>query len=141
LGLDDCEAESYLADMLVRLMATDRLYGVRDEQGRPLESVMEMLEYGDVRLKANSFDQEREVHRHIGDFLLFWCGFFPEGLKRVRVPLIDPMDQGRASYAIAASFDHEPYASEAPVLRRLSASFEAFQEGLALARQKLSYNP
>lgn len=135
--LNDLEAESYLADMLVRLMATDGLYGVRDEQGRPLQSVMEMLEYGDVRLKAQSFGQEREVHRHIGDFLLFWGGLFPEGLKRVRVPLIDPIDQGRASYAIAGSFDHEPFAQEAPILRRLSARFEEFQEGLRLARRQI----
>ncbi|RYG26628.1 hypothetical protein EON82_02550 [bacterium] len=135
--LNDEEAESYLADMLVRLMSTEGLYGVRDEQGRPVHSVPEMLAYGDVRLKADSFAQEREVHRHVGDFLLFWSGLFPEGLKRVRAPLIDPVDQGRASYAIAGSFDHDPYAHEAPILRRLSERFEEFQEGLRLARRQI----
>lgn len=135
LGIDDEAVETYLAAMLVRMAANDGLYAVRDAGGRPVATVLEMLAYGDVRLKADSFDQERRVHRHVGDFVLFWAGLFPERLAVLRGPLLDPIAQGRESYAIAASFDHPPYHEEAPVLGRLASEFETFREGLSLVRE------
>ena len=32
--------------------------------------------------EAPSFDREREVRKHIGDFTLFFAGLFPESLNR-----------------------------------------------------------
>ena len=136
LGIDDAAAEAYLAAMLVRMAATDGLYAVRDDRGQRVSSVREMLAYGDVRLRARSFDQERKVHRHIGDFILFWAGLFPERLTSLGA-FADPIAQGRESYAIAASFDHPPYHEEAPVLGRLAREFETFREGLTLVRRSI----
>lgn len=136
LGVEDDSAERYLAAMLVRMAATDGLYAVKDSQGKPVPSVPEMLAYGDVRLKAESFGQEWAVHRHVGDFVLFWAGLFPERLTALRAPLLDPIQQARASYAIAGSFDHPPYDADAPVLRKLSERFDVFCEGLHLVRAR-----
>ena len=101
-----------------------------------------MLVEGDVVLHATSFDREREVHKHIGDFALFWTGVYPEMLRHFRAAhradhLVDYVAQGRRSYQIASTFDHGPYAGEAPVLRRLSEQFETCMLGLNLVRKEL----
>lgn len=140
LGMRDSEAvESYLAEMLVRFLHLDAIYGVRDAAGRPVTEVAEMVAEGDVRLRANSFAREREVHRQIGDFLLFWSGLFPEYLERLRKSgakdaLLDPIGQGRMSYYVASTFDHDPYGEEAAIFRRLSDDFEDYRYGLSLVR-------
>ena len=34
--------------------------------------------------EARMGDARREVHRHIGDFALFWTGVYPEALRHAR---------------------------------------------------------
>src|SRR5256885_6007145 len=83
----------------------------------------------------------RGVHRHIGDFTLFWTGVYPEALKRLRSVLrkdhfIDYCNQGKRSYFIASTFEGDPYREEAPVLRRLSEQFELCAYGLSQVRKE-----
>lgn len=133
-------AETYLSDLLVRFLHTDAQFAIRNAEGQRVRTVAEMLIEGDVRFAAKSFKREREVHRHIGDLMLFWTGVFPKGIKGVAEPgdtIIDPVEQGRVSYDIAASFDHPPYDAEAPVLRLLSDNFEAYRYGLHLVGKQM----
>jgi hypothetical protein len=146
IGLIEGEVESYLAEMMVRFLHRDGLYEIRDAFGHRLESVADMVVEGDVRLNANSFDREREVHRHIGDFLLFWAGIYPEFLKNLKAPtgkdaLLDPVRQGRYSYHLVSTFVHGDYAREAPVFRKLSNDFEAYLYGLRLVRDRFDPAP
>ncbi|HWD40835.1 MAG TPA: hypothetical protein VG944_18450 [Fimbriimonas sp.] len=139
LGIYEEEVEEYLTSMLVAFLHLDSVYGLHDKQGRSVTSVAEMVMEGDIRLNADSFDREREVHRHIGDFLLFWSGLFPEYLRYIKAPLgkdalLDPVGQGRMSYKVASSFEHDPYGNESKVLRRLSEKFETYQYGLGFVR-------
>jgi hypothetical protein len=140
MGVDDSDdVEAYLTTMLVEFIHRDQIYGIRDAAGRPIEHVSEMVREGDVRLNADSFDREREVHRHIGDFLLFWSGVFPEFLQYVKAPvsldaLVDVTRQGQLSYHVASTFDHPPYTEEAEILRKLSERFEMYRNGLTLVR-------
>ena len=139
LGLRHEDVEEYLCDLLMHFLHDDDIYGIRDASGRRIDSVVDMVVEGDVRLNADSFGREREVHKHIGDFLLFWSGVFPEFLKQIRSPagkdaLLDPIGQGRLSYYVASTFDYGDYAHEAPVLRKLSGEFEAYMVGLSLMR-------
>lgn len=138
---DDRSVEDYLVTMLLNFLHDEGIYAIRDAAGGRVESVTEMVVEGDVRLNASSFDREREVHRHIGDFLLFWSGIFPEYLKVVKSPvsrdaLVDVVGQAKTSYHIVSTFDHDPYSDEAPVFRKLSERFEAYQYGLALMRER-----
>jgi hypothetical protein len=133
------DVETYLLNLLVDFLRQDRLYSIRDENGAQVKSVSEMLDYGDVTSKAMSFNQEREVHRHIGDFLLFWSGMFPEALPRLtaanpRDAFLDCTRQGRDSYFVVSTFEHVPFAVESPLFRRLSEDFEAYQSGFNLLR-------
>lgn len=139
LGLKDEQIESYLGQMLVEFLHFDGIYKLRDETGRPIKAVTDMVAEGDVRYKASSFDREREVHKHVGDFLLFWSGMFPEQLQTLPAPdrVIDCEKQGAYSYYVVSTFDHGRYADEAPVFRKLSEEFEACRMGLSLVRRQL----
>ena len=142
LGMSEPEVNRYLTNVLVEFTHRDGVYRVRDGRGRRLEEIAEMLVEGDVTLNAGSFEREREVHKHIGDYTLFWTGVYPEMLRSLRAVtradhLIDYVEQGRRSYGIASTFQHGPYAEEAPVLRRLSDQFEACMVGLNMVRREL----
>src|SRR5262249_3702992 len=108
-------------------------------QGRRLEEVAEMV------IEAEGMPEggrtRREVHRHIGDFTLFWTGVFPEAINRLRSAFskdyfIDYCEQGKRSYYIASTFEEDDYPEEAPVLRRLSEEFELCAYGLNQVRRE-----
>lgn len=142
LGLADPKVVDYLTELLVRFVRTDALYRFRDTRGRRLEEVAEMLLEAEERLAR----PRREIHRHIGDFTLFWTGVYPEALARLRSAdrkdsLIDYCEQGKRSYFIASTYEEEPYQDEAPVLRRLSQEFELCTYGLNRVRQQWEQFP
>ena len=133
LGVADPPLTDYLSAMLSRFIHIDAIFRLRDSTGKRLEEVAEMM------IEAEALPPEgrtrREVHRHIGDFTLFWTGVYPEMLKRLRSVLtkdhfIDYCAQGKRSYYIASTFEEEEYREEAPVLRRLSEEFELCAYGL-----------
>jgi len=142
LGESNPELSRYLSDVLVDFTHRDNVFKIRSASGKRLEEIADMLVEGDVALNATSFDREREVHKHIGDFSLFWTGVYPEMLRYLRSAtrrdhLIDFVEQGRKSYHIASTFQHEPYAAEAGLLRQLSDRFELYVHGLHLVRREL----
>jgi hypothetical protein len=142
LGVDEPGVPEYMANILVDFTHRDRVFCLRSARGRQLEEVAEMLMEGDVALNAPSFEREREVHKHIGDFTLFWSGVYPEMLRYFRAAdrrdhLIDYVAQGRKSYGIAASFDYGAYHDEARVLKQLADQFEVCMVGLNMVRREL----
>jgi len=102
-----------------------------------------MLIESNPMLAARSFDREREVRKHIGDFTLFFTGFFPEyvaSLPRRGLRLdafIDYLQAGKESYRIVSFFDQFEYRAEAPLYRRLSDQFETCVYGLNLVKRDL----
>jgi hypothetical protein len=87
-------------------------------------------------LDASSFEREREVRKHIGDYTLFLTGLFPEyvaALPRRGLRLdsfVDYMKAGKESYRIVAAFDQFEYRHVAPFFRRLAEQFEYCVHGL-----------
>jgi hypothetical protein len=139
LGIADPPLIDYLSMLLSRFIHMDSLYRLRNSQGKRLEEVVEMV------LEAEALPPEgrttREIHRHIGDFTLFWAGVFPEAIKRMRSAMckdyfVDYCSQGKRSYYIASTFAEEPFREEAPVLRRLSDEFELYAYGLNQVRRE-----
>lgn len=142
--LVDPEIADYVADLLAEFVHVDRLYRLRDAAGRRLEEVGEMLLRSNPLLSGSSFDAERELRKHVGDFTLFFTGLFPEWLdsvvRRRRVGVdafVDYVKAGKESYAIVSEFDHFEYAAEAPLFRRLSEHFELCVFGLNLVKGDL----
>jgi hypothetical protein len=137
LGMGDPALVDYLSLLLSRFIHIDSLHRLKDAQGKRLEEVAEMLLQ--VQAMPSQGRTCREVHRHIGDFTLFWTGVYPEALKRLRSVLtkdhfIDYCEQGKRSYYIASTYEDDPYREEAPVLRRLSEHFELCAYGLGRVR-------
>lgn len=140
LGVADPPLVDYLSLLLTRFIHFDDLYAFRDNAGRPLHELVDML------LEAQKLPREgrttREVYRHIGDFALFWTGIFPEFLERSRRQawakdtFVDYCIQGKRSYLIASQFEESPYQNEAPILRRLSEQFELCAYGLNQVRRE-----
>jgi hypothetical protein len=143
VGLREPEVARYLADLLTRFAHRDVLYRIRNSAGRPLDDVGEMLLESDPLGRASSFEREREVRRHIGDYTLFFLGLFPEYVHRhatTRVPdmFLDWAQVGRRSYRIVAAFNLGPYAREAPLFAKLSDQYDFCVVGLNFVKEDLA---
>ena len=140
---DDPRIAEYVCGVLIDFVHIDNLYRIRNARGRRLEDVGEMLIESNPMLEARSFDYEREVRKHIGDYTLFLTGLFPEYVaslprRGLRLDsLVDYVKAGKESYRIVSSFDQFEYQNEAPLFRRLSDSFELRVFGLHLVKQDL----
>lgn len=138
LGVADPPVMDYLSQLLSRFINFENIYRLHDSTGKRLEEVVEMVVEAEELPEGAT---RREVHRHIGDFTLFWTGVYPESLRHLRKMLsrdqfVDYRAQGKRSYWIASTFEDEPYAEEAPILRRLSEEFELFAFGLNQVRKE-----
>lgn len=141
----DPRAAGYVSNLLIEFTHADKLFKLRDARGRRLDDVGEMLLESDPLGPEGSFERERRVRKHVGDYTLFMTGMFPESVtarrKRRAFPrldlLLDYVKAGKESYAIVSSFDQFEYREEAPIFRRLSESFELCVYGLNLVRQDL----
>ena len=145
LGLRDPEVSSYVANMLAEFCEVDQLFKLRNASGKPLDDVGEMLVESDpVYGPAPSFDRERQVRKHIGDFTLFFTGMFPESINHFRMRrqrlenFVDFMKAGKESYYIVSKFEFFEYARVAPMFARLSEHFEQCVYGLNLVKNELA---
>lgn len=145
VGLRDEEIWAYLANLLTEFCDARNLYALKNAKGRSLDDVGEMLLESDpVFGEAASFDRERQVRKHIGDFTLFFTGMFPEAINRFRLrrqrleSMIDFVHAGKESYFIVSQFDQMEYRKVAPLFGRLSKEFESCVFGLNLVRKELT---
>lgn len=138
LGVADPPLVDYVSGLLMRFVRTDAIHKVRNLTGRQLTEVTEMLVEANERVGT----ARRAVHRHIGDFTLFWAGVYPEALREMQSTMkkdhfIDYCQQGKRAYLIASTIqtDQEEEAP-APVLHRLSQQFELCAYGLREIRRE-----
>src|SRR5580698_11222707 len=144
LGLHDPDVTGYIARLLCEFTESDNLYKVRDETGRPIAELEEMLTASDpVHGTAPSFDAERALRKHIGDYALFVGGMYPEAMganrrtRRHQPSLGELIQAGKESYFIVSQFNLFEYEQEAPLFARLSDRFERCILGLTLVREEL----
>ena len=137
LGIVDPGLIDYLSDLLIRFVRSDTVHRIRGVTGRPLMSVTEMTAEATARLGG----AKREIHRHIGDFTLFWAGVYPEALRRrgsdSELQFETYCSHGKRSYLIASTIqtDNEE-AIPGTILERLSDSFELCAYGLREVRRE-----
>ena len=136
LGVVDPPVVDYLTDMLMRFVRHDLLYRIRDLHGRPLTEVVEMLLEAENRIG----DARREIHRHIGDYTLFWTGIYPEALRRMtdaskKDHFVDYCQQGKRAYMIASEIEAHDEKTPRDVLVKLSDHFEMCAYGLREVRR------
>ena len=137
LGVADPGLIDYLTALLTRFIRNDAVYKVRDLTGRALDDVATMF----LEAEARVGNARREVHRHIGDFTLFWAGVYPEALERRKQSAAQRAENfaalGKQAYFIASTIETDDEA-DAPgdLLERLSRRFELCAYGLREVRRQ-----
>ena len=144
IGLRDPEVKDYVVNVLAEFCQCEQLFKICDAGERPLQDVGEMLLVADpIYGPAPSFDRERQVRKHIGDYTLFFSGMFPESVNHYRLRrqrlenFIDFIRAGKESYYIVSKFEHFEYAKVAPLFASLSKNFEECVYGLNMVRNDL----
>lgn len=144
----DPDIASYVSGVVTGFAQTDTLYRIHNARGQRLTEVAEMLVASNPLLDANSFDREREVRKHVGDFTLFFTGLYPEAVASLPSvnPLsvdtfVDYLNAGKESYAVVAAFNLFEYKDEAPLFKRMSEQFERCVYGLNLVKRDLGGLP
>src|SRR5712672_3350046 len=144
IGIRDPEVVAYVSHLLTEFCESDQLFKIHDPSDRPLTDLGEMLLESDpIYGPAPSFDRERQVRKHIGDYALFFAGMFPESINNHRMrrtrmeSLIDFVKAGKESYYIVSKFEHFEYAKVAPLFRRMSQEFERLVYGLNQVKNEL----
>lgn len=134
------EVSAYVADMLTEFSSTDKLYPVFDEQGRPVREIGALLLASDpVHGTAASFDAERRLRKHIGDYLLFSAGMAPKNAASPeRLGMM--VRTGQECYWVVSQFNLFEYEREAPLFARLSNAFEPCVHGLREVYSRLQRN-
>ena len=137
LGVADPPLIDYLSELLVRFIRQDSLFRVRNPKGKRAQNVAEMLVEAGHRIGQ----AKRDVHRHIGDFALFWAGLYPESLRGKSQDGDDVFHlychHGKRSYRIASTIDaNDENSPPADVLERLSNEFELCAYGLREVRRE-----
>ncbi len=137
LGIADPSLIDYVSDLLIRFVRSDSVHRIRGITGRPLMSVSEMTAEATARLGT----ARREIHRHIGDFTLFWAGVYPEALRRRgsndELQFEAYCSHGKRSYMIASTIEADSdEAIPGIVLQQLSDSFELCAYGLREVRRE-----
>jgi hypothetical protein len=139
----DSDIASYVSGVVTAFAQTDALYRIHNARGQRLTEAAMLVESNPL-LDANSFDREREVRKHVGDFTLFFTGFYPEAVASLPTlhPLsvdtfVDYLNAGKESYAVVAAFTLFEYRDEAPMFRRMSEQFERCVYGLNLVKRDL----
>lgn len=138
LGVADVQIVDYVSDLLLRFTRLDASVRIRRPNGRPVTEVFEMLLEAERRIGL----AKREVHRHVGDFTLFWSGMYPESLRRSKAngpsdEFFDYCSHGKRAYAIAATIEGGADRPPSDVLHRMSEQFEMCAYGLREIRREL----
>jgi hypothetical protein len=119
IALHDRELIRYVTDLLVEFIHVDNLFRLRDQQGRRLEPLVDMV----LDLRDQAPADEREARKHIGDYALFVAGLYPESLTRRRA--VSPeyyIARGKEAYLIVAEMDRSKPTES--LFRKLSDQFE-----------------
>jgi hypothetical protein len=144
IGIRDPQIVNYVAHLMAEFCEVEQLFKIRNSEDQPIADVGEMLiESNPVYGPAPSFDRERQVRKHIGDYTLFFAGMFPESINHYRLRhnrtenFVDWIKAGKESYYIVSKFEHFEYTKVAPLFASLSSHFEQCVYGLNQVKNDL----
>jgi hypothetical protein len=144
IGIRDPQVVAYVSHLLAEFCEADQLFQIHNDADRPLADLGEMLLESDpIYGPAPSFDRERQVRKHIGDYALFFAGMYPESINHFRLRrhrlenFVEWMKAGKESYYIVSKFEHFEYAKVAPLFANLSREFEGCVYGLNMVKNDL----
>jgi hypothetical protein len=130
LNFRDKRVTDYISSLLTDFARTENLYRLRDQRGRRLETVVAMLlEAEEVAQGDTGLVREREIKRHVGDYILFMTGMFREYTNRLSLTSYY-LQEGVRAYWSVSRIDQTRYRPEAVLFRELADKFEFCVGGL-----------
>jgi hypothetical protein len=140
VGLCEPGLLDYMVDLLTDFIHVERIAQIDDGSGRKVDDLAQMLSAAETDITLGADERRRKIHRHIGDYTLFWTGVYPERLKfmhrrKTRDDLISYFEQGKRSYEIASRLSSNDTRPPASILQLLSKEFEICVYGLGLVRK------
>jgi hypothetical protein len=145
LGLHDPDVTSYVARLLCEFSDAAIFTACAMKRAAPFEELEEMERAADpVNGTAPSFDAERALRKHIGDYALFVAGMYPEAADPAAVLPPSFPEPSRSSSAPASRATSSSASSISSSTRRkrrslraFPTSFERWLLGLTLVREDL----
>lgn len=135
-GLAEPATIDYVSDILARFAHTRHLYLLLDDDGRPLEHIVDMLL---LLNRAEGGEGSRPdaargklVNRHIGEYTLFMSGLFRDRLT-ARGELDYYLTHGSGAYWRCADYEINP--GRRLLYRRLHDDFERISDTLDMIRR------
>jgi hypothetical protein len=125
LNLHDPDTIQYITNLLTEFVHLENMYRIRDESGRRVQYLFEML----TQAGRMSPTIRRDYYKQVGDLTLFNLGLFPESLTYGH-HTVSPdyyAQTGRRSYTMVAEMDSS---SRTRIFRKLSDQFEQCVGGL-----------
>jgi hypothetical protein len=143
LQLQEYTIANYLTELLTRFARTESLYRIKNLQGKPIHTVVEMMIEADRHAHPSEpgFDpfNEREIMKHVGDYTLFMTGIFREYVERLGV-----MDfyrrEGERSYYEVYEFDKMLLRPKYEIFMNLFRAFEMYS-GTLHYMKKVYFRP
>lgn len=137
LGVVDTQLVDYMSSLLIRFTRHDTQNKLRFRDGRLVSEVLTMMAEAEKRVG----EAKREIHRHIGDYTLFWSGLYPEALQCSKEDensehFANYCAQGKRAYRIASEIQGDENATSNSLLERMSANFEMCAYGLREIRNE-----
>ncbi|MGE3181548.1 MAG: hypothetical protein AB7N71_07955 [Phycisphaerae bacterium] len=139
IGICDPTLTSYLTNLLIDFVHTDKIYRLQTADGEALRDLA-AIEAGVVLPeKCDGTERTRLINRYVGDFALFWTGVYPETLRPRRRHgadrLREYMLRGKQSYSIASELTLGSTKPPGELLAHLSEQFECCVHGLHRVRE------
>lgn len=123
----------YVSDMLARFAHTRTAYALHDDDGRPLEHIVDMLvAFARTEEQGRARTREGAIVRHIGEYTLFMSGLFRERVA-ARGELNYYVAQGRSAYWRSADYEINP--ARRQLFRRLYQDFAPISDILDYVRR------
>jgi len=135
LGVGDETVVGYVAGLLTEFARCDRLYPMRDVNGKAIDSVVEVqIETARSLRDQQSLEQARRLRKYLGDYTLFMSGLFRTHVERTGV-LDYYFEEGQRSYWAVSELDLSLYRTGYFLYQELSKKFEYYSGALDYTRK------
>lgn len=140
LGIKDKEIADYISILLASFARTENLYRIRNYQDRRLETAVEMLLEANLSWHSEQWDREREIRKHIGDYILFMAGIFQEWVERQSF-LGLYLEEGKRAYRTVSEYHQALYRPGSRLYSELSRNFEFYVGALHYMKKTFFREP
>jgi hypothetical protein len=125
LGIRDTEIADYIALLLANFARTENLYRIRDFRGGSLGTSVDILLEANLSWYSEQWDREKEIRKHIGDYILFMVGIFREWVEKQSF-LGLYLEEGRKAYQSVSQYHRAFYRPGSRLYSELSKDFEFY---------------